>query len=196
MAGEWSGCMKLCDILKGRIQGLTKAGAGDIEHEGNTSIADFMKSPLYQTEAEYQVLLSGFESNLPFIYTISISQGTPKIESKQNFGVIGWGSTIATVLLTLRESHSTMPLPYVAYLVYEAKRASEKTGYVGRFTALAIQAPGPSEIKDKAYLKIMSETGKAHLEVVYSGLWQVPFAKIPDLEDDFFIDPTAKRSPQ
>jgi hypothetical protein len=81
-----------------------------------------------------------------------------------------------------------MPLPYVAYLVYEAKRCSEKTGLVGKFTTLITHAPNVNNIKDKAYLKIMNELGKAHLEAVYAGLWNVPFAKLPELTPDFFHD--------
>jgi hypothetical protein len=138
--------------------------------------------------------IARFENGVSLIYAVSISDGNTRIELKDDLGVIGWGYTIASALLTLRECHRKLRLPYTAYLAYEAKRASEKTGFVGQFTALLIQAPG-ADIKDRAYLKIMSETGKAHLEAVYSGLWKIPFVTIPELTANFFLNLTEKQSP-
>jgi hypothetical protein len=96
--------------------------------------------------------IARFENGVSLIYAVSISDGNTRIELKDDLGVIGWGYTIASALLTLRECHRKLRLPYTAYLAYEAKRASEKTGFVGQFTALLIQAPG-ADIKDRAYLK-------------------------------------------
>jgi hypothetical protein len=197
LAGEWSGISYFSSLLKTKIQksphSLTDIKG--VESEVRSTISKFLGSSLYHGDEVYQMLLSGFIKGSAIIFDISIIEGVAKLYLRDSFGAIGSGSTIASILLRLREYHSSMPLPYATYLVYEAKRASEKEPTVGSYTTLAVQAPGP-DMKDRAYLRIMGETGKAHLEAVYSGLWRIPFAEIPEFRDDFFIDPTAKQSPQ
>jgi hypothetical protein len=196
MAGNWSSVRAFCSILKERIQRVKNPIFSDVARESKGAINQFLKSPLFDPQENNQLLLSGFEDGSARILEVSIFQGKPKIESKDSCGVIGSGANIAFTLLSLREHHSNMTLPYVAYLVYEAKKASEKSGYVGQFTTLAVQIPNVNDLKDRAYLKLMNNFGKAHLETVYAGLWGIPFATIPDLTPDFFIDLKGQQSPK
>lgn len=196
MAGDWSSAIGLNSTLKERIRTLSSVETADVLKESEAAVKQFMKSPLYDSNKEVQLLLSGFEDTTPCIVEISIIQGNKKVELKHSFGVVGWGTTIAATLLTLREHNESMPLAYVAYLVYEAKRASEKTGFVGRFTTLVVQSPNISDFKDKAYVKIMGEAGLAQLEAYYRGLWKIPVARFPDLTPEMFLNSKEPQSPQ
>jgi len=196
MAGDWSSVRSLCSILKDRVQALTRLDSSEAARESQKAISQFLKSPLFDLDKDSQLLLSGFDGDIPCILEVSIMQGKSKVELKDSFGTIGWGGGVATTLLTLREHNAGMPLSYVAYLTYEAKRCAEKTGFVGRFTTLMTHAPNVKDIKDRAYLRIMNNLGEAHLEAVYAALWKVPFATIPDLTPDFFDDLKGKQSPQ
>jgi hypothetical protein len=187
LAGDWSGARGFCSVLKERVQNLPLVTTGDIENEARSAINEFMKSPLYQSRNEYQTILSGFVAGLPVILEASIHKGKPMISLGDSFMAIGYGATIASVLLTLRECTPHMPLPYAAYLAYEAKRCSEKTGFVGPFTALVVQAPYVPATKDKANVEIMNDLGKANLENIYSGVWKVPFVETPPLPPKFFL---------
>lgn len=196
LAGDWSSAIGLNSILKERIQALPSVRMADLFTESESTVKRFMKSPLYDSKKEVQLLVSGFDNDMPHILEISIIQGTKKVELKHSFGVVGWGATIAATLLTLREHNEFMPLSYVAYLVYEAKRGSEKTGFVGRFTTLVVQSPNISDFKDKAYVQIMGEAGLAQLEAYYRGLWKIPFATLPDLTPEMFLNTKEPQSPQ
>jgi len=186
LAGEWSGITGLCSTLKERVQNLSLVSTREIENVAKDAINEFLKSPRYQPKQPYQTILSGFVAEVPVVLEASVYEGKPRITLGDSFTTIGYGSTIASTLLTLRECNPMMALPYVTYLAYEAKRCSEKTGFVGRFTALAIQAPYVPATKDRAMVAIVNDVGKANLESMYAGFWKVPFVEIPDFPDDFF----------
>ena len=189
LAGEWGGVSYFCSLIREGVQDSPGpfASIRDIESQAKRATATFLKSSLCKTDQVYQLLLSGFLDKRPVLFTVSIFERNPKVELSDSFAVIGYGYTIASTVLKLREYHSGMPLSYASYLVYEAKRCSEKTGSVGHITALAIQAPGDVDVRDKAYVKIMNELGKANLESLYRGIWKVPFVEIPDLPAEFFV---------
>jgi len=159
---------------------------GQIEKLTQLTLNDFILSSLHDKKATYQALLSGFLLESPVIVEATVYKGRPKLELHDSFRAIGSGAMIAAFLLSLREYHPDMPLSYAVYLAYEAKRASEKTGYVGRFTTLAIQAPHVPDSTDRAHLKLMNLTGIANLDSLYRGLWKVPLVQIPEFPDDFF----------
>jgi 20S proteasome alpha/beta subunit len=196
MAGDWSGVQGLCAILQRRVQEISGGiSASSLAQEAQKAVAEFLKSPLYQSDGEYQLLISGFDSGNPAVLEVSIYPPPQNITLKfnSNFGAVGFGYAIATTLLTLRECNSTVPLSYGVYLAYEAKRASEKTGKVGKSTTLLIQAEMPSP-KDKAQVIIMNDKGKTHLESLYSTLWKIPVVDVPELSADFFTE-VKKQSP-
>jgi hypothetical protein len=120
------------------------------------SIQDLIRSPFYNKAEPVQVLLSGFDRQEVTIIEVSLYP-TEKlsIERKQEgYGAIGSGTPIALVLLSLRECNPSIPMQYGAYLAYEAKRGSEKTGSVGRISALVVQAPPGYNDRDRAWIKI------------------------------------------
>jgi hypothetical protein len=197
LAGGWSGAMYFRSLLKRIMQARQSAPKQleDIESVVQEAFEEFLESCFCEDDGAYEVLLSGFLDEGPVLVGVSVQQKKLGLTLGDSFLSIGSGSTIASTLLRLRECNPSMKLSYATYLVYESKRAAEHDGSVGRFTALAIQAPGAG-IRDRAYLKVMNEVGKAHLEAAYSGLWKVPFAEIPELTPAFFLDPAAPQSRQ
>ena len=197
IAGDWSGAKYLGSILIGKIQNLSSAPSSirDVEIQISSGIDEFLRSAFCETDKNYETLLSGFIHNKPRMVKACVYQGTPKLDLSDSFAVIGYGFTIASALLALRECNSSMPLGNVAYLAYEAKKCSEKTGTVGAYTVLAAQSPGESP-KDKARVKIVSNIGKLALEAIYANFWKVPFCEMPELPESFFTSPTEKQSPQ
>jgi hypothetical protein len=197
LAGEWSGVKYLGSILISKIQNLSSAPTSlkQIENEINSGLDEFIRSAFCEDDKRYETLLSGFIGNKPSIVQASVNEGHPKLQLNDSFAAIGYGYTVSSALLTLRECNFSMPLSYVTYLAYEAKKCSEKTGQVGAHTVLALQSLGPSP-KDKAHIKILSEVGKAALDVVHYNFWKVPFCEMPDFPERYFIDPTEKQSLQ
>lgn len=64
VAGEWSGVLHLASILKGKTQARSWPGA--METSAHAAVDDFLKSPLCQPDADYQLLVSGFtERGIP-----------------------------------------------------------------------------------------------------------------------------------
>ncbi len=197
MAGDWSAVRILCSLLKDRIQAQTSVTLRNIMKESKEAVREFKRGPAFTQSDTTQLLISGFEGKEPHILSVSIFDGgKEQIELREPFGSIGSGFGVADILLSLRECRPDMPLPYVAYLVYEAKRSSEKLGSVGTFTTLSVHSPNITDLKDRAYVKVLSEVGIVQLEAYYRGLWKVPVATFPDFTEDFFIDLEAIRSHQ
>lgn len=197
MAGHWSGVQELCAILKRKVRSFRVGPrSSEIITAAQKSVAEFLKSPLYQSDQTVQLLLSGFDENFPVIVDVSVYPNDFRIDYKVGFGAVGSGFQIASTLLQLRESNPAMPLSYGAYLAYEAKRGSEKAAQVGRLTALSIQAPPSHDDRERAWVKVMGEQGLANLESLYRTLWKTPLADFPDLTDECFVDPTKKQSPE
>jgi hypothetical protein len=114
--------------------------------------------------------------------------GDPRIEFRSHFAAIGAGERISNILLSQRECNSGMDVSYVSYLVYEAKRASEKEGSVGRFTSMCVQGEHNS-LDDSARLGIFNGEGLANLESMYSGLWKLPLFDPFEIPSSFFYHP-------
>lgn len=197
MAGHWSGIQEWTRILKGRIQ---KAPGPIASHKMaeycQWSIGQFAKSSLYQNDQDYQLLISGFDSGNPVILKAGIYLQGTKVETAYELSAIGEGEIIGSAMLRQRQCHAGMPLSYVAYLAYEAKRASEKCGSVGHVTALAVQAPLDADDKERAGIAILNDKAAFLMESVYKHFWSVPCARVQELTPDFFIDPTKKQVPE
>lgn len=188
VAGAWSGVNYLCSLLKERIQQRNHPfdSPAQVYETAQQALHDFVLSPTYDRREVYNALLSGFFSRTPSIIEASIYKGKQRIDAHDPFCAVGFGELIATDILTLREYHARMPLNYATYLIYEAKRASEKTGRVGKFTVLLQQAPDVQDHKNKATLRKVSSVGIANLDSIYRGVWKVPFVDMPDFPDEFF----------
>jgi hypothetical protein len=181
LAGEWSGVTHLRDILKARVYGR-RTTLGAVEDHAHFAVEKFLKSPFYSADGIYELLISGFSGADPRILVVSVREGQPRIEMRHGFGCIGEASTVTNVLFSLREYAPDMDSCYVSYLVYEAKRASEKVGSVGKYTVMMLQEPGGD--RDGAKLIFISDEGLANLENIYRGLWKRPLFEV-DFPDSF-----------
>jgi hypothetical protein len=164
--------------------------------QSKKSLAEFSQSALFDPLRNCQLLVSGFDNEFPYIIEVSILEGKRKVDVKDSFGAIGWGANVAFILLGQREHQADMSLTYASYLVYEAKRCSEKTGAVGAFTAMAVQHPNVSDFKDRAYVEFVNDKGISQLEAYYRSFWKVPFIEFPELKPEFFTSPKGSQSPQ
>jgi 20S proteasome alpha/beta subunit len=201
LAGGWSGANQLSSLITSRIKSLPSEPTrlDQVAEEVQKSAKRFLRSPFFDSDETYQILLSGFIQGEPQLLCLSIYGGKMDVSSRDTFGAIGSGHEIANSILSLREYERSSPLQYSVYMVYEAKRCSEKSGFVGKFTALLAQAPGSPEVNDRASVNIMGELGMENLEALYQHFWKVPFDRLislPSLPSEFFIDPTKKPIPE
>lgn len=201
LAGGWSGALHLASLVSSGIQSLKSAPSdvSKIARKVDESSKRFMRSPFFDPSENYQVLVSGFVLDVPHLLRLSIYSGRPELSSLEPFAAIGSGHEIANAILSLREYEGSLDLEYAAYLAYEAKRCSEKTGFVGKVTTLLVQSPANQESRNRASVNIMGETGRKNLEELYQHFWRVPFDKlvsVPELPLEFFIDPTKPQPPE
>jgi len=154
LAGDWSGVNYLSSLIASNLRELPTAPSAleQIVNKADKGCRKFIKSPLFDRDETYQILLSGFISKVPNLLAISIDEGKSRIAFREPFATIGSGQEIANSMMSLREYEKSLSLQYASYLVYEAKRCSEKMGFVGKATAVAVQAPGEPEVKDRTAL--------------------------------------------
>jgi len=191
MAGDWSNVAHWKDNLKCRVQSSDSISIDSIGEHIRESAEHFMKSVFCQVGSVYQLLLSGFPNGSPTILSASLyplKRGhSLTVTPSESFASIGSWSTIANALLTSREYHPRMTLEYASYLVYEAKRCSERNGTVGRMTTLVVHRLGGNETIDEASVLFFSLEGQAQIESYYSDIWKVPFIEFPDFPPRFFM---------
>jgi 20S proteasome alpha/beta subunit len=195
MAGGWSNVCHWKDHLKRRVQTAKEANLEQISRCLKESAEYFSKSAFCESDTTYELLLSGFPVGNPVILSASLRPSTNGGHSLSTamsgtFACIGSGNLVASTLLSARECHSSMSIEYVSYLVYEAKRISEKTGAVGNMTVLMLHSQGAEETPDRAQVGCLSKDGEAHLEAAFRGIWKVPFVTFPDFPAEFFTNPT------
>jgi len=158
MAGHWSGVREWARILKQRVQKASgTVDAPTMAENCRRSMAQFVKSPLYWNDQGYQLLVSGFDRDKPVIFKSGVFPQEVETDVNSDFGAIGEGEVIALTLLRQREFHDRVPLSYGAYLAYEAKRASERCGTVGHFTALAVQEPLREDDNERAGISVLNQ---------------------------------------
>jgi len=73
----------------------------------------------------------------PLIFRERLEQ----VENHENFACIGIGAEAADQALHRRELVNVLPLPWVLYYVYEAKKMSELAPAVGRRTSIEVMVP-------------------------------------------------------
>jgi hypothetical protein len=197
LAGEWSGVNYLSDLVRKKVEetSLAPDDVTSIAEKVRERLKVFMRSAFYQKTETYQLLLSGFVRYSPQLIYVSIYENKTEISLSGSFGVIGSGSHVASSILSLRECNESFPVQYALYVAYEAKRCSEKTGYVGRFTTLLVQAPGSPETKDRMVGAVMGQLGLESLSDLYRRFWRVPFTnllEIPEFPAEFFANPKVR----
>jgi len=186
MAGHWTGVTELNSGLKSRIQALSTVGSlGDVMNEADYALTEFAGSSRCRQGEIYELLVSGFIQGEPKLLTVRMENRESRLEVPGSFAVVGSGYFLAQAILQARECHPLMSRDYVMYLAYEAKRLSQKTGFVGEITGLAVQADMQVS-NDRAGIAMLSEIGIANLESLYGGLWKVPLFDLPKFPDEWF----------
>lgn len=192
MAGDWSNVCQWKDRLKREIQSEA-ANLDRVAECIKNSAEYFAKSIFCEPGKSYQLLLSGFPNGKRTILSANLyplKKGhSLTVAPSDSFAGIGSGYAVASAMLSARECHGMMPLEYILYLVYEAKRISEKTGSVGARTVMALHLPGHEETIDRAGVVLISKSGLKRLEGYHRESWKVPFRTFPRLDSDFYFVP-------
>ncbi len=199
MAGDWANICHWKDDLSRRIQASAVATVEEVGKCLKESAEYFRQSAFCEAGKQYQWLLSGFPNEVPTLIQAFLepsgSEHSLIAGINYDFACIGSGSTVAAALLTARECWRLMSLEYAAYLVYEAKRHSEKTGGVGVGTMLFVHTKGAESQSAAACFAPLTEHGKEQLESIYRGVWRVPFISIPSFPATYFTNPTDPQDP-
>jgi len=103
----------------------------------------------------------------------------------ESFAAIGSGASIATVILNCREYNHSCSAQDAIYLVYEAKRWSEKAYAVGPITLLLVQSPGAEDSPDGANAEVVSDAGQNILETIFHTIGLRPRLKIDSFPKGF-----------
>jgi hypothetical protein len=158
VAGRHDSCREVIEFLRQQF------GAGNFVSNTafvsavNAALEEFHDSPLYEKYC-CELLLSGFINNKAVIGIVrDYGEGlVPYIDL--SFAVIGSGANIATVILNCRDYHSLESFEHALYLVYEAKRLSEKADGVGPGTVLMWMGQG--------HIGAVSDAGLQYLEDLF-----------------------------
>lgn len=104
------------------------------------AVNEFRHSPLYSKYC-CELIVSGFVSSVPVLITVQADEkGHLSVAQQTSFAAIGSGASIASVILSCREYQYPISIQNATYLVYEAKRWSEKASGVGPLTMLVWQS--------------------------------------------------------
>lgn len=192
MAGDWANVGHWRDYLRRQIQTPNDASIEQVGEYLRESADSFKKSVFCDPGRQYQLLLSGFPENTPVMLSAFLepkdNDHVLSVTISDHFSCIGSGAAVASAFLTARECWSRLSLEYVAYLAYEAKRNSEKTGTVGSTTVLFVQTAGAHDSIDAACFGPLSKHGKEQLESLYRQVWRVPFVTLPAFTAEYFTD--------
>lgn len=122
-----------------------------------------------------ELIVAGFLFGNPVIFKI----GSDTAWSRDDFAVIGSGTTLAEWSLFHRNQSFLNSRVATVYNVYEAKRLAEKDPHVGRGTQLSIARPN-------AHLESISENGLKSLEKYFCrfGPRRVKLSELPP--DSFY----------
>lgn len=141
-----------------------------------------------------QVILVGFISGNPFIFTIE-ANGT--VCREESFAVIGSGGAVAQSSLFRRGYRGYMPIGEAAYYIYEAKKFSEVAPGVGPRTDMAVvgrsDRPGYSKwmMVDPFYMeRLDSEYKRFGPQEYRPEPWRWPMAALWFKEDQPNPQPT------
>jgi hypothetical protein len=103
----------------------------------------YIKSPL-NNKYQVEIIVTGFIGKLPVIAVLGLSDSdTPTIIFHPSYATVGSGSQIAGTFLNIRDCKPDDELERAVYVVYEAKKYSEKASGVGPETAMGVMAPMP-----------------------------------------------------
>jgi hypothetical protein len=130
----------------------------------DAAIREFESSPLYEKNC-CELLVTGFIKDKPLIVAVAANEkGKLTVRVVDHFFAIGSGALIATVILNCRGYNNMESLDSALYMVYEAKRLSEKADGVGPYTRLIVTGPD-ARWPNKG---IISDRGREHLESIFT----------------------------
>jgi hypothetical protein len=154
------------------------------------AINEFKRSPLCEPGC-CEVILTGFVCGKPVIACVQgDDKGKLSVRGVDSFCAIGTGATIATVILNCRQYDDQEEIQNATYMVYEARRFSEKAEGVGPYTAMLIQAPGQEHSVDKAWVAFVSRDGIGMLETIFHSVGLMPKLTIEPFPAGFLISST------
>lgn len=148
LAGDYAVASDFIERLKKSFQ-MRKKDFGSKESLRSfvVSVATkFMNGPLYGKEP-VEIIIAGFIHRKPVIVAVRMDEtaAAPAVFSGKPFHAIGSGANIVNIFLGLREVSPEDSMNKMLYVVYEAKKASEKNGGVGPETRLVVIAPRPPD---------------------------------------------------
>jgi hypothetical protein len=107
----------------------------------------YLKSSL-NSKLQIDLIIAGFIGGKQCIATLSVSDSAdPTVFLAPAYKAVGSGGSIAEMFLNIRDCNPEDPLARVRYVVYEAKKYSEKASGVGPETKLTVIAPPPAGAK-------------------------------------------------
>jgi hypothetical protein len=136
-----------------------------------------------------EVLLCGYigDPPSPLILKGLVKGKKVTLESVPTFAVIGSRGYIAQIFLGQRDCKPTDSLERAAYIVYEAKRYSERASGVGPGTIIGALSPTPRGARGlPSYKALFSPHALAFLEAKYRELGLQPVGAIPEFSAEFF----------
>jgi hypothetical protein len=110
-----------------------------------------------------QLIISGFIQRVPHLAVVSWEG----ITENPHFACIGSGAWLAQAILNHREYTLGIDIDQAMYLIYEAKKFSEKENAVGEATIIFVQETPLSSADRSVTLRPVSRYGLLHLEEQY-----------------------------
>jgi hypothetical protein len=155
--------------------------AGEVKESG---LLKEIRSALRKIRTDYSVILTGFVDGSPMI--VKIENGD--ITSGDTFSLIGSGLFLAWVPLNERDMGALrLPLEKAAYMVYEAKRFSEKNADVDKKTEMVVQYEDYKEDRLAGHLEPIQPKGLRALGAAYSRLALPPLLRLPSSDELFSV---------
>jgi hypothetical protein len=182
MSGDWVRAKELHGWIKSEF--LANGAPSDrgrvfelLMNAGNS----FIGSPMYRKDAAVDILACGFIGAVPVISGVSIGSTTkPSVYFNQSFATVGSGGAIAAVFLNARDCTPRDSLKQALYVVYEAKKYSEKNVGVGTDTKLIVISPpvvgsGPEDVSAVSVgFEGLRQLEKARGQYGLQYIWELP----------------------
>lgn len=167
ISGRWKPAQELVKFIKSHFQNSISR-TSDAMLAAVDAAKDFRASAFFSKQATEEAIITGFAGGDPIVLHVS---GNMSVESLP-YGSIGEGSYIASMMMNQRDYSQNRPVEQVAYIVYEAKRCSEKVGSVGKDTTLVIQSPRDGkEPPNTVNMDWFDHPGLARMDAMYKKYW-------------------------
>jgi hypothetical protein len=173
LSGVWESAKELSRSIRAsfRVPPTTHSEALTAAREAART---FRASAFFSRQGTEEALVTGFVQGQPIVLHLA---GNMSVNAAP-FGAIGEGYNIATVMMNQRNYLQSMSLDEVVYIVYEAKRCSEKAAGVGKQTTLVVQSPmSVDDAEETVNLDMFGVPGLNWLDEKYLKCWNSDFRK-------------------